>query len=132
MASTDGRLVLMYSTYVVMPHTPHALLENLTDDAINVLSSMWRNFRPFPSIWLNFMSHRDVQPCHPPHTAKSAKTFLTVWESGLIVMWPARSYCQSWNEANTHPHCQRNIREKKTITVLNLFFLSILGDIYNN
>ena len=37
-------------------------------------------------------------------------------------MWPARSYCQSWNEANTHPHCQRNIREKKTITVLNLFF----------
>ena len=32
------------------------LLENIIDDAI-LLSSIWRNFRPLPSIWLNLTSH---------------------------------------------------------------------------
>ena len=32
------------------------LLENLTDDAIALL-----NFRPFPSIWLNFKSYGALQ-----------------------------------------------------------------------
>ena len=35
----------------------HALLDNLADDPI-AYSSMWLNFRPFPSVWLNFTSHR--------------------------------------------------------------------------
>ena len=42
----------------------NTLLEHFTEDAL--LRSLWRNFRPFPSIWLNFT----------PHTAKSAQTFL--------------------------------------------------------
>ena len=42
------------------------LLENLTDDANG---SMWLNVRPFPSIWLKFLSH----------TVKSAKSMLTVY-----------------------------------------------------
>ena len=37
-----------------------------------LFSSIWRYFRPFPSIWLNFTSHRAL------HTAKSAKAYLTV------------------------------------------------------
>ena len=46
-----------------------------------LLSFMWRKFRPFPSIWLNFMSHRALQKCHQSHTAKSAKTAKTGWNS---------------------------------------------------
>ena len=42
---------------------------------------MWRKFRPFPSIWLNFKSQRALQQRHQSLTTKSAKTFLTVHDS---------------------------------------------------
>ena len=42
-----------------------------------MLSSMWLNVRPFPSVWLNFTSHKPLQCRHQSHTVKSAKTFLT-------------------------------------------------------
>ena len=45
-----------------------ALLENL----ILLLSWMWLNFGPFPSIWRNFTSYRALPE---RHTAKSANTF---------------------------------------------------------
>ena len=38
-----------------------------------LLSSMWRNFQPFSSVWLNFTSQRALQYYHQSHTAKSAK-----------------------------------------------------------
>ena len=38
-------------------------------DAI-LLSSMWRNFRPFPSIWLSFTSHWVLQLRHRSHTVQ--------------------------------------------------------------
>ena len=31
---------------------------------------MWLNFRPFPSIWLNFLSHRALQCRHQSHTVQ--------------------------------------------------------------
>ena len=48
-------------------------------------SSIWRNVRPFPAIWLNFTSHRALQKRHQSHKSKSAITFLTVcvWE----ILW---------------------------------------------
>ena len=39
------------STQQQQPFSTRTLLENLPDDAI---ASLWRNFRPFPSIWQNF------------------------------------------------------------------------------
>ena len=39
-------------------------------------------FSTFPSILLNFTSHRALQKHHQPQTAKSAKNVLTVWEGG--------------------------------------------------
>ena len=46
-----------------------------------LLSSMWRYIWQFPSIWLNFKWHRALQWRHQSHTAKSAKTFLTVYQA---------------------------------------------------
>ena len=43
-----------------------------------MLRFMRLNFRPFPSIWLKFLSHRALPECHQPLTVKSAQTFLTV------------------------------------------------------
>ena len=51
------RATTKFLTDIVEP----TLFENLTDDDITVLSFMWLNFRLFPSIWLNFTSHRALQ-----------------------------------------------------------------------
>ena len=60
----------MYS-YSETSYGAHTLLENLTDNA------MWRNFRPFSlcltKIYLTWIWR------HQSYTAKSAKTFLTVY-----------------------------------------------------
>ena len=53
-----------------------------------LLSSVWRNFRPFPSIWRNFTSHRALQQRHQSNTAKSAKTLLTVHANPLRWIQP--------------------------------------------
>ena len=37
------------------------LLENLTYSMTLLLSSVWLNFRPLPSIWLKYTSHRALQ-----------------------------------------------------------------------
>ena len=46
-----------------------------------MLRTMWLNFRPFPSIWLNCSSRscRALQSCRQSHAAKPADTFLTVY-----------------------------------------------------
>ena len=46
-----------------------------------MLRTMWLNFRPFPSIWLNCSSRtcRALQSRRQSHAAKPADTFLTVY-----------------------------------------------------
>ena len=64
------------------------LLENLTDYVLA--------FRPFPSIWLNFTSHRALQKHYQSHTActaKSAQTFQTVYVQSYI-------FAQIWSSPN--------------------------------
>ena len=52
------------------------LVENLSKDAL----ALWFYFRKFPSIFLNSSSQRALQQRHhQSHTAKSAQTFLTVY-----------------------------------------------------
>ena len=50
-------------------------------------SSVWRNFRPFPSIWQNFTSHRALHYHRQSSIAKSTKTFLTVYLSLEHCTW---------------------------------------------
>ena len=48
---------------------------------------MWQNFRPFISIWRNFMSQRALLPLQKRWqsiTVKSAKTFLTVPQGPVL------------------------------------------------
>ena len=55
-----------------MEDESHALLENLTDEAIAV------SFLPFPCNLLKFTSHKALHKRHQSKTAKAAKTLLIV------------------------------------------------------
>ena len=57
-----------------------------------LLSSMGRDFRPFPFILRNFTSHRALQQRHQSNTTKSANTFLTVCVCAILSEYLAKSH----------------------------------------